>query len=59
MEQREYTIPEGCLVCGADVPVKVTAAGPRAVCKRCGWFGRPTVRPTHEGLRVTYDTVEV
>ena len=54
-EERNYTLPEGCVVCGADLPVRVTAAGPRAVCVHCGWFGRPLVTMTHRGLRVLTD----
>ncbi len=52
---RDYTIPEGCPVCAADLPVRVSAAGPSGVCKHCGWFGRPLITVTHQGLRVTYD----
>lgn len=50
---RDYTIPEGCPVCSADLPVRVSASGPHAVCKHCGWLGRPLVTVTHRGLRVT------
>lgn len=53
--QRDYTIPEGCPVCAADLPVRVSAAGPSGVCKHCGWFGRPLITVTHQGLRVTYE----
>jgi hypothetical protein len=49
---RDYTIPEGCPACGADLPVRVTAAGPSGVCKHCGWIGRPLITVTHGGLRV-------
>jgi hypothetical protein len=49
---REYTIPEGCPACGADLPVRVTSAGPRAVCRACAWFGRPTITVTYHGWRV-------
>lgn len=53
---REYTLPDGCPVCAADVPVKVTAGhGPRAVCKRCGWIGKAEITVTHRGLTVAYD----
>jgi hypothetical protein len=52
---REYTLPEGCLACGADLHVRVTATGPAGVCKHCGWFGRPKITVTFEGLKVTYD----
>ncbi|MCY1045329.1 hypothetical protein OV208_28695 [Corallococcus sp. bb12-1] len=54
-ETREYTLPEGCPVCEADLPVRVTARGPNAVCTHCGWMGRPLITVTHQGLRVSYD----
>jgi hypothetical protein len=49
----DYKIPEGCPVCAADLPVRVSASGPHAVCKHCGWFGRPLITVTHGGFRVT------
>ncbi len=51
-------IPEGCPVCAADVPVRITAAGPSGVCKHCGWLGRPVITVTHRGLRVSYEGVQ-
>ncbi|QRK11474.1 hypothetical protein JQX13_16195 [Archangium violaceum] len=55
---RDYMIPEGCPVCAADLPVRVTASGPNGVCKYCGWFGRPLVTMTHRGLRITYEVAQ-
>ncbi|QSQ26105.1 hypothetical protein JY651_14755 [Pyxidicoccus parkwayensis] len=52
---RDYKIPDGCPICSADLPVRVTASGPSAVCKHCGWFGRPVITVTHQGLRVSYE----
>jgi hypothetical protein len=49
---RDFTLPEGCVVCGADLPVRVTDSGAHAACVRCGWLGRPQLRVTHGGLRV-------
>lgn len=54
-ESRDFTVPEGCLVCNADLPVRVTEAGPRGVCVHCGWIGRPHVTMTHRGLRVAFE----
>jgi hypothetical protein len=48
-------IPEGCPVCAADLPVRVSPSGPNGVCKHCGWFGRPQLTVTHKGLRITYE----
>ncbi|MCP3103914.1 hypothetical protein LZ198_34065 [Myxococcus sp. K15C18031901] len=52
---RDFMIPEGCPLCAADLPVRVTAAGPSGVCKHCGWLGRPLITVTHQGLRVSYE----
>jgi hypothetical protein len=52
---RDYTLPEGCPSCSADLPVRVTAAGSHGVCKHCGWLGRPLITVTHRGLRVSYE----
>jgi hypothetical protein len=57
-EPRDYTIPEGCPVCAADLPVRVTASGANGVCKHCGWFGKPLVTVTHQGLRISYEGAE-
>ncbi len=50
----DFTIPEGCMLCGGDLPVRVTAAGAQSVCKRCGWFARPKLTVTHDGFQVSY-----
>ena len=52
---RDYMIPEGCPVCAADLPVRISATGPSGVCKHCGWLGRPVITVTHRGLRVTFE----
>lgn len=54
----DYTIPEGCPVCGADLPVRVSAGGPSGVCRRCHWIGRPTITVVHGGLRVEVDLAD-
>lgn len=55
---KEFTLPEGCLVCGRDLPVRVTASGAHAVCKGCGWFSRPQLLMKQGGLEVHYQTVQ-
>lgn len=51
----EYTIPGGCVGCGADLPVRVTPRGARGVCKACGWFAKPTLTVTARGLVVNFE----
>jgi hypothetical protein len=55
---KELVLPEGCLVCGGDLPVRVTASGAYAVCKACGWFSRPVVVVKQGGLEVHYRTAQ-
>lgn len=52
---QEFTIPEGCPACGADLPVRVSAAGPRGFCTQCHWLGRPVLTVTHRGLSVSVE----
>jgi hypothetical protein len=52
-EVSEYTIPEGCPACSADLPVRVSEKGPMAVCSHCHWIGQPVLTVTHKGLRVS------
>ncbi|MDC0709897.1 hypothetical protein POL68_15595 [Stigmatella sp. ncwal1] len=51
-EVSEYTIPEGCPGCGADLPVRVSEKGAMSVCTHCHWMGRPVLTVTHRGLSV-------
>jgi hypothetical protein len=55
---KEFTLPEGCLVCGADLPVRVTSSGAHAVCKACGWFSRPQLLVKSGGLEVHHQTAK-
>ena len=55
---REFTIPDGCPVCEADLSVRVTASGPMGACGRCQWLGRPRLTVTHHGLRVSVDPAQ-
>ena len=51
----EFTLPEGCPGCGADLEVRVTpGAGAQGVCLVCKSFSRPQVSMTHRGLKVQY-----
>jgi hypothetical protein len=50
----EFTLPEGCVLCGSDLHVRVTESGATSVCPSCTWIAKPQVRLTHNGLKVTY-----
>ena len=54
----DYKIPEGCPVCDADLPVRVTPRGPRGVCVSCGWMGKPILTVVHNALRVECEAAQ-
>jgi hypothetical protein len=53
----DFTIPEGCMLCGGDLPVRVTERGAQSVCKSCGWFAKPVLTVTHDGFKVSYSSI--
>jgi len=50
----EMTVTGGCLLCGGDVRLRISAAGARTVCSHCEWIGRPEVRRVKGGLHVNF-----
>jgi hypothetical protein len=38
---RDIQIPEGCILCGGDLAVRLTPDGAGSVCLRCCWISRP------------------
>lgn len=54
-ELKDYTVPEGCPVCAADLPIRVTEKGPNAVCRQCGYVGRPRLTLTWRGLVLQHE----
>lgn len=50
----DLTLPGGCILCGGDLPVRVTSEGAASCCKACRWIARPRVVFTKEGIQVAY-----
>lgn len=38
---RDIQIPEGCILCGGDLAVRVTPEGAGSVCLSCRWISHP------------------
>ena len=38
---RDIRIPEGCILCGGDLVVRLTPDGAGSVCLSCHWISRP------------------
>lgn len=51
----DFTLPGGCMLCGADLEVRVSpGAGAHSYCSTCHWLSRPLVQMAKEGLTVSY-----
>lgn len=50
----EFTLPGGCILCGGDLDVRVTASGARSICKRCRWISRPHMVRGEDGVQVIH-----
>ena len=50
----EFTLPEGCLMCGGEVSIRATPGGAASYCAHCHWLSRPRVRVKDNGLEISY-----
>lgn len=50
----EFTLPDGCLLCGGSVSIRATPAGAHSYCPQCHWLSKPQVRVRGNGLEVAY-----
>jgi hypothetical protein len=53
----EFTLPEGCLMCGGAVAIRATPSGASSYCGHCHWLSHPQVRVLGNGLEISYATV--
>lgn len=50
----DFTLSEGCLLCGGALDIRATPAGAHTYCGHCHWISHPTLRMSREGLELTY-----
>lgn len=50
----EFEVPEGCVLCGSDISVRVGPGGAYTVCANCRWISRALVDMKPNGLEVAY-----
>lgn len=55
----EFTLPEGCLLCGGEVSVRATPSGASSYCAHCHWLTKPRVRVKDNGLEISYAATAV
>jgi hypothetical protein len=53
-DNRDFSLEEGCLLCGGDLAVRLTAGGARTYCGACRWISRPHMRREGDGLHVLH-----
>lgn len=52
----EFTLSEGCLLCGGEVSIRATPSGAHSYCPTCHWLSRPRMKVRGEGLELSYST---
>jgi hypothetical protein len=53
-EGRDLRLPNGCILCGGELAVRVTAGTARSVCQRCRWISRPHMHREEDGIHVVH-----
>ncbi len=54
-EFRDIELPGGCILCGGDLAVRISAAGAAAsFCERCRWISRPHMLRQPDGVHVVH-----
>lgn len=51
---REFSLEGGCILCGGDLSVRLTAGTARSFCKSCRWISRPHMRKAEGGVQLLH-----
>jgi hypothetical protein len=50
----EFTLAQGCLMCGGAVTIRATPSGAHSYCPQCHFLSRPRMRVKGNGLELSY-----
>jgi hypothetical protein len=50
----EFTLPDGCLLCGGEVTIRATPAGANSYCPQCHFLSKPKMKMKGDGLELSY-----
>jgi hypothetical protein len=51
----DLSIPAGCIVCGGDLDVRISAPGvATSICTRCHWISRPQMHRHEDSLHFVH-----
>jgi hypothetical protein len=53
-DPRDFSLEGGCLLCGGDLAVRISAGSARTVCPVCRWISHPHMRRDDEGVHVVH-----
>ena len=54
-DPREFSIEGGCLLCGGDLAVRISAGGGAStVCAVCRWISHPHMKRGEDGVHVIH-----
>jgi hypothetical protein len=53
-DERDFSLEGGCILCGGDLQVRLTAGTARTVCSSCRWISRPHMRKGEDGVHVIH-----
>ena len=51
---QDLSLPNGCILCGGDLEVRLSAGMARSVCRKCRWFSRPHMERHEDGIHVVH-----
>jgi hypothetical protein len=51
---QDLRLPNGCILCGGDLDVRVSDGVARSVCRECRWFSRPHMQRHEDGIHVVH-----
>jgi hypothetical protein len=52
----DFTLPEGCVLCGGEVSIRATPAGAHSYCASCHHLSKPELRMKKDSLELIYAT---
>jgi hypothetical protein len=53
-DPRDLSLPNGCILCGGELSIRVTGGSARSVCQRCRWISRPHMHREDDGIHVVH-----
>jgi hypothetical protein len=54
-ETKDVELENGCILCGGNLALRVTASGARSICRSCMWISRPQMQRHEDGnVHVTH-----